>query len=53
MLKIAFSQLYVYIGRESLAIKYVTVSVSSFHLRLFIHALHATLPTPTATATDS
>ena len=35
MMKIALSQLYVYVGREPLAIKYVTVSVSSFHFTPF------------------
>ena len=33
---ISFYQPYVYVGRESVTMKYVTVSVSSFHLRLFV-----------------
>ena len=35
MIKLTFSQPYLYIGRESVAIKYVTVSVRSFHCTPF------------------
>ena len=37
-MKITFSQLYVYVGREPLTIKEVTVSVSFFHCDFsFVH----------------
>ena len=44
MTKITFSQLFVYIDREPLTIKYVTVSVSFFHFVPFVRTLHATRP---------
>ena len=47
MMKRTFSQPYIYVGRESLTIKYVSVSASSFQLRLFVRTY------ATRNATDS